>query len=87
MNYPFFKTAKFKNDKMDKTCYNLKINKTLNMKPILLSSLFLISSLTIKAQTSQVRETSPFKKIEVSGAANVVFTQSDTLNLKVVADK
>ncbi len=87
MNYPFFKTAKFKNDKMDKTCYNLKINKTLNMKPILLSSLFLISSLTIKAQTSQVRETSPFKKIEVSGAANVVFTQSDTLNLKVVADE
>ncbi|MBK6983360.1 MAG: DUF2807 domain-containing protein [Bacteroidetes bacterium] len=57
------------------------------MKTILLSSLFLISSLTIKAQTSQVRETSPFKKIEVSGAANVVFTQSDTLSLKVVADE
>ena len=57
------------------------------MKAILLSSLFLISSFTIKAQTSQVRETSPFKKIEVSGAANVVFTQSDTLKLKVVADE
>ena len=57
------------------------------MKHILLSSLFLISSFTIKAQTSQVRETSPFKKIEVSGAANVVFTQSDTLKLKVVADE
>ena len=57
------------------------------MKTILLSSLFLISSFTIKAQTSQIRETSPFKKIEVSGAANVVFTQSDTLKLKVVADE
>jgi hypothetical protein len=57
------------------------------MKTILLSSLFLMSSLTIKAQTSQEREITPFKKIEVSGAANVVFTQSDTLKLKVVADE
>ena len=72
---------------MDKPSYNLKINKTINMKTILLSSLFFISSFTIKAQTSQVRETSPFKKIEVSGAANVVYTQSDTLKLKVVADE
>jgi hypothetical protein len=56
------------------------------MKNILLSSLFLISSITIKAQTSQEREITPFKKIEISGAANVVFTQSDTLKLKVVAD-
>lgn len=57
------------------------------MKNILLSSLFLISSITIKAQTEQIREISPFKKIEISGAANVVFTQSDTLKLKVVADE
>jgi hypothetical protein len=56
------------------------------MKTILLSSLFLINAFTFKAQTSQTRETSPFKKIEVSGAASVVFTQSDTLTLKVVAD-
>jgi hypothetical protein len=56
------------------------------MKTILISSLFLISCITVKAQTSQVRDAKPFKKIEVSGAANVVFTQSDTLKLKVVAD-
>ena len=61
--------------------------KPIIMKTILLSSLFLISSFTIKAQISQVRETSPFKKVEVSGAANVVYTQSDTLKLKVVADE
>ncbi|MBI3520323.1 MAG: DUF2807 domain-containing protein [Bacteroidetes bacterium] len=56
------------------------------MKSILISSLFLIGSLTIKAQISQNREAQPFKKIELSGAANVVYTQSDTLSLKVVAD-
>lgn len=56
------------------------------MKTILLSSLFLISSITIHAQTSQIRDAKPFKKIEISGAANVVFTQSDTLKLKVVTD-
>lgn len=57
------------------------------MKNILLPSLFLISSITIKAQTSQIRETQPFKKIEISGATSVVYTQSDTLKLKVVADE
>jgi hypothetical protein len=49
------------------------------MKNILLSSVFLISSLAIKAQTTQVREAKAFQKIEVSGAANVLYTQSDTL--------
>lgn len=57
------------------------------MKNILLSSLLLISSITIKAQSSQEREAKPFKKLEVSGAATVVFTQSDTFKLKVVADE
>jgi len=57
------------------------------MKNIFLSSLFLISVISIKAQSSQEREAKPFKKIEVSGAASVVFTQSDTLKLKVVADE
>jgi hypothetical protein len=38
------------------------------------------------AQTSQIRDVKPFKKIEVSGAANVVYTQSDTLKLRVVAN-
>jgi hypothetical protein len=56
------------------------------MKTIFLSSLFLISAFTTKAQTSQTREITPFKKIEISGASSVVYTQSDTLTLKVVAD-
>lgn len=56
------------------------------MKTILLSSMFLISCAISHAQTSQVRDVQPFKKIEISGAANVVFSQSDTLKLKVVAD-
>ena len=57
------------------------------MKNILLSSVFLISSLAIKAQTTQVREVKPFKQIELSGATSVIYTQSDTLGLKVVADE
>ncbi len=57
------------------------------MKSILLSSLFLISVVTANAQTSQTREAQAFKKIELTGAANVVYTQSDTLSLKVVADE
>ena len=72
---------------MDKPCCHLKISKTNNMKNIILSSFVLISSLTIKAQTTQVRDAKAFQKIEVSGAANVVYTQSDTLCLKVVADE
>lgn len=56
------------------------------MKSILLS-VFLISSLAIKAQTTQVREVKPFKQIELSGATSVIYTQSDTLGLKVVADE
>lgn len=57
------------------------------MKTILLSSLFLISCAISHAQTSQIREVKPFKKIEISGEADVVFTQSDTLKLKVVANE
>lgn len=57
------------------------------MKKILFPSLFLIGSLTINAQISQTRDIKPFKKIEVSGAASIIYTQSDTLKLKVVADE
>lgn len=56
------------------------------MKHILLSSILLLSSIAIKAQTTQEREVKPFKKLEISGAANVIYTQSDTFKLKVVAD-
>lgn len=57
------------------------------MKTILLSSLALFSSLAVKAQITQTRDAKPFSKIEISGAANVVYTQSDTLALKVTADE
>ncbi len=56
------------------------------MKNIILPSILLISSLAIKAQTTQVRETKPFKQIELSGATSVIYKQSDTLSLKVIAD-
>lgn len=56
------------------------------MKQLILSSILLISSLAIKSQTTQKREVKPFKQIELSGAASVVYTQSDTLALKVIAD-
>lgn len=49
--------------------------------------MLVISSMTIKAQSSQEREAKPFKKLEVSGAATVIYRQSDTLKLKVVADE
>lgn len=56
------------------------------MKTTIISSLFLISSFIAGAQEIQNREIKPFKKIEVSGATTVVYTQSDTLGLKVEAD-
>lgn len=63
---------------------NIKRNK---MKTIIISSFLIISSLMIKAQEVQNREAKPFKKIEVSGSATVVYTQSDTVIVKVEADK
>src|ERR1700752_3923671 len=57
------------------------------MKTTIISSLLLISSFMMNAQETQNREVKPFKKIEVSGATTVVYMQSDTLVLKVVADK
>lgn len=57
------------------------------MKTILLTSLLILSGLILKAQTSQLRETKPFNKIEVSGAASVEFTQSDSASIKVVANE
>lgn len=57
------------------------------MKTTIISSLLALGSLTMNAQETQNREVKPFKKIEVSGATTVVYTQSDSLVLKVVADK
>lgn len=56
------------------------------MKTIILSSLALFSSISLLAQTTQNRDVKPFTKIELSGVANVIYTQSDTAALKVTAD-
>lgn len=57
------------------------------MKTTIISTFLMASSLFVKAQTSQNREVKPFSKIEISGAASVVYTQSDSLSLKVTADE
>ncbi len=49
--------------------------------------LILFISISSTAQTTEIREITPFTQLEVSGAANVQFLQSDTLSLKVTADK
>lgn len=72
---------------MFKSAEKIKNTKNNTMKTTIILSLLMISSLMIKAQEVQNREAKPFKKIEVSGAATVVYTQGDTLNLKVEADK
>ena len=55
------------------------------MKTILLSSILLCSVLLSKAQTTQNRDIKPFKQIEISGTASVIYIQSDTLSLKIEA--
>jgi len=55
------------------------------MKPFVLLSFFTLGSLAIHAQTTQIRQVKPFTRLEVSGAANVQFTQSDSSSVKVVA--
>ncbi len=57
------------------------------MKTILLSSILVCSVLLSKAQTTQNREVKPFKQIEISGTASVIYKQSDTLALIIEADE
>jgi Putative auto-transporter adhesin, head GIN domain/Outer membrane protein beta-barrel domain len=57
------------------------------MKKIILTSLAFISAIAINAQTTQTRDAKPFTQIEVSGAATVIYTQSDTLALSVSANE
>lgn len=56
------------------------------MRTTIISSFFLFGSFVMGAQEMQNREVKNFKRIEVSGAATVIYTQSDTLALKVEAD-
>lgn len=57
------------------------------MKHIIYSILFLALCFNSKAQTTQIREVQAFKKIVVTGAATIYFTQSDTVSMKVVANE
>lgn len=52
----------------------------------LLSIAFLVSAFSVKAQQTQIRTASPFNKIETSGSVHVIYTSSDSLEVKVSAD-
>lgn len=65
----------------------IKNDKYQIMKQLVLSSLLLLATTKIKAQTTQLRDVKPFQKIEVSGSANVIYSQSDTVSIKVTAAK
>lgn len=58
------------------------------MKTKFFSILLITSVITIKAQQVQTRQVSPFNKIEAYGSVNVIYTSSDSLEVKVsAADK
>jgi len=57
------------------------------MKTIITSTFLLLSSYCIQAQNLQNRDAKPFKKIEASGIAQIVYSHSDTLSVQVSADK
>ncbi len=58
------------------------------MKTKFLSIFFITSVITFKAQQIQTRQVSPFNKIEAYGSVNVIYTSSDSLEVKVsAADK
>ena len=50
-----------------------------------LSIALITSVISIKAQQIQTRTASPFNKIETHGSVNVIYTSSDSLDIKVSA--
>ncbi|MBS1636041.1 MAG: DUF2807 domain-containing protein [Bacteroidetes bacterium] len=57
------------------------------MKTIMITTGLLFAAFSFKAQTStETRDIKPFKHLDISGAASVEYTQSDTLSLKVFAN-
>jgi hypothetical protein len=56
------------------------------MKQFILSSSFILLFISAKAQITELRDSKPFNQLEVSGAANVQFTQGDSTTIKVVAN-
>ena len=57
------------------------------MNKILTTIAFLGILYTNKAQTIETREVLPFKKLEISGSANVIYKKSDTLAVKVESNQ
>lgn len=57
------------------------------MNKILTTIAFLGILYTNKAQTLETREVLPFKKLEISGSANVIYKKSDTLAVKVESNQ
>lgn len=57
------------------------------MKKIIISFILIANIEAIKAQITQTREGKPFHQLEISGNSNVIFTQSDTVTIKVEAYK
>ena len=55
------------------------------MNTKLLSIALITSVISIKAQQIQTRTASPFNKIETHGSVNVIYTSSDSLDIKVSA--
>jgi hypothetical protein len=53
------------------------------MKTKILITAFLIGSIVAAAQTFNERKLEPFSKIQISGAAKIYYTTSDTLKLKI----
>ena len=57
------------------------------MKTAIITTSMVLVALTFKAQTSlETRDIKPFKHLDISGAAMVEYTQSDTLSLQVSAN-
>ena len=57
------------------------------MKKIIIPFILVANLAALKAQTTQTRESKPFHQMEISGAANVTYSQSDTVTLKIEAHK
>lgn len=57
------------------------------MKPSIYASIFSLIATAVNAQESKNYELNKFNNLTISGAAEVVFTQSDSLSLKVVTSE
>lgn len=52
-------------------------------KFLIISAFVFLGANAITAQTTETRTVAPFKQVEISGGAEVVYTQNDSLSLKI----